>query len=84
MESTATGQEKENTEKQEALHKQLQDVKSQLKSSQDKVEKLKGSLSEKTEKITQLQQKIAQFETDVQSKVGVFTKKTFCLPEQSF
>ena len=84
MESTATGQEKENTEKQEALHKQLQDVKGQLKSSQDKVEKLKGSLSEKTEKITQLQQKIAQFETDVQSKVGVFTKKMFCLPEQSF
>jgi peptidoglycan hydrolase CwlO-like protein len=43
-----------------------------LKSSQDKVEKLKGSVNDKSEKMTQLQQKITQLEVDVQGKVSLW------------
>lgn len=72
LESASAEQEKENSEKLETLHKQLQEVKGQLKSSQDKVEKLKCSVNDKSEKMTQLQQKITQLEVDVQGKVSLW------------
>jgi peptidoglycan hydrolase CwlO-like protein len=36
------------------------------------VEKLKGSVNDKSEKMTQLQQKITQLEVDVQGKVSLW------------
>ena len=62
LESASAEQEKENSEKLETLHKQLQEVKGQLK----------GSVNDKSEKMTQLQQKITQLEVDVQGKVSLW------------
>lgn len=64
----------DHTASQEALHKQLTEVKGHLQTTQDKCKKLQSQLAEKGEKLNTLQQKLQQTEGELKTKVNFYLR----------
>ena len=71
LEESIKSQQKDNSERVESLHRQHQEVKGQLQTAHDKIERLEATLTEKQERIESLVQKQQQLEGELKAKVCV-------------
>lgn len=80
LESTLQSRTVDHSNKEEALHKQVRDIKGQLQEAEAKTSKLETTLAEKVTKLKSVEQKLHEVESDLKTKVRFYVAlNTFSL-----